>query len=149
MAFDNKNKVSKRELTPELVAEIEGKVNQIDFSIHVANTEMHTSKEEKDIWNAAVEIVNQLINPDTGIEQMLEDLKNSLADIAITGSWNDLKNIPSTVTNPTRVNGVRLSIGTGTPSSPVNDTEVWLNKNRNKLYEYTNGAWKLIGGVYK
>lgn len=51
------------------------------------------------------------------------------------------------VSNANRVNGIRITIGTSTPSSPVNNGEIFINTANGKAMYYSNG-WKNVIGVY-
>ena len=50
--------------------------------------------------------------------------------------------------NAGRVNGIRVSIGSATPSSPVNNAEVWFNTNIGAFMAYINGAWIQSKGIW-
>ena len=75
-----------------------------------------------------------------------------LANVAISGSWTDIINKPTSLPanggNADTVGGIRLTIGTAGPSNPVNNKELWIGSNDYFLRIYTNNTWMIIGAVY-
>jgi hypothetical protein len=87
-----------------------------------------------------------------------------LDTIANTGSWNDLKNIPTPVEEVINHNydaatvsgGIRITIGqkvdnTSGPANPQNNKELWIvtNQGQEHIEVYVNGEWKSLGAVFK
>lgn len=118
MAFDLKNKVSYVELTPELQALIDSKANQADFLAHKNDNDIHITAQEREQWNAALDsakdytdsIVDTIIGliPEEGstIVDLLntkvdssafEEWKATIHQIAYSGSYNDLKDKPASI----------------------------------------------------
>lgn len=118
MPFDPINKVSYSELTPELQELIDSKVSQVDFDNHVENETIHITAQERDYWNSIENIANsytdnkfqtivgQLPSDTQSIIELLNskldssiftEFQGTLATIAFTGSYNDLKDLPSNI----------------------------------------------------
>ena len=78
-----------------------------------------------------------------------------LANIATTGSWNDLVDIPQRITDVVNgvadaatVGGIRITIGSSSPNSPKTNREIWIDTNQCVLKVY-DGSWKIIGAAWR
>lgn len=75
-----------------------------------------------------------------------------LATVAHTGSYPDLKNIPSTFIagggNSDTVGGIRISIRASAPSSPKNDKEIWIDTDNFAIKTYHGSQWVICRGAY-
>ena len=118
MAFDKVNKVSMAELTPELQELINSKASQEDFNTHRNNTIIHITAQERDTWNSSlneakryadtllgniigsrpsdtitvIELINRKLDNTT-----FESFRSTLSQVAFSGSYNDLKDKPSSL----------------------------------------------------
>ena len=118
MAFDKVNKVSMAELTPELQELINSKASQEDFDTHRNNTTIHITAQERDTWNSSlneakryadallgnvigarpsdtitvIELINRKLDNTT-----FESFRSTLSQVAFSGSYNDLKDKPSSL----------------------------------------------------
>jgi hypothetical protein len=80
-----------------------------------------------------------------------------LVNIANTGSWNDLKDIPKYVMDVvngvhdslTTSGGIRITIGTSAPPSPINNKEIWIDTNALVLKIMHSNSWKIIGAAFR
>ena len=118
MAFDKINKVSEQELTPELQEKINSKCSTEIFEQHKNNTTVHITANERDMWNSTYEqavnyinsaiynVVGTSLSSDTNIIEIIDgkvskndfnSFKDTLHNIAFSGSFNDLKDKPSQV----------------------------------------------------
>lgn len=91
-------------------------------------------------------------HPDTHPYEMI----TGLAGIAHTGSWNDLRDIPSRVrdvvngiADAATVGGIRITIGTSSPANPQNNKEIWIDTGALVLKVYTTGRWETIGAAFR
>lgn len=75
-----------------------------------------------------------------------------LATVANTGSYSDLKNIPTTFIagggNADTVGGIRITVNASAPSSPTNNKDVWFDTTNKLVKVYTGGAWVAFNAVY-
>lgn len=118
MAFDKINKVSMAELTPELQELINSKASQEDLNTHRNNTIIHITAQERDTWNSSlneakryadtllgntigsrpsdtitvIELINRKLDNTT-----FESFRSTLSQVAFSGSYNDLKDKPSSL----------------------------------------------------
>ena len=118
MAFDKVNKVSMAELTPELQELINSKASQEDLNTHRNNTTIHITAQERDTWNSSlneakryadtllgntigsrpsdtitvIELINRKLDNTT-----FESFRSTLSQVAFSGSYNDLKDKPSSL----------------------------------------------------
>ena len=79
-----------------------------------------------------------------------------LANIAKSGSWADLSNIPQFVQNVVNgthnaatVGGIRLTIANTAPSNPQNNRELWFDTNQMVINVYVNNVWAKLGAVFR
>ena len=118
MAFNKENKVTYAELAPSLQDMLTRKVNNDDFNKHIYNNDIHITAAERTYWNSVEQRSNNYTDKrfkdivgnyeDAGktiidlINQRLltSDFNNwnaTLKKIAFTGSYNDLKDLPSAI----------------------------------------------------
>ena len=118
MAFNKENKVTYAELAPSLQDMLNRKVNNDDFNKHIYNNDIHITAAERTYWNSVEQNSNNYTDKrfkdivgnyeDAGktiidlINQRLltSDFNNwnaTLKKIAFTGSYNDLKDLPSAI----------------------------------------------------
>lgn len=122
MAFNKENKVTYKELAPTLQAMLDAKATKTELQSHVTNTNMHITPTERKTWNAMLQaakdytdttlkkqlgpITDSISGTSTNLTSLLnqkvdkstfETFKTSLATVAHTGSYNDLKNQPSSL----------------------------------------------------
>lgn len=118
MAFNKENKVTYAELAPSLQDMLNRKVNNDDFNKHISNNDIHITAAERTYWNSVEQKSNNYTDKrfkdivgnyeDAGktiidlINQRLltSDFNNwnaTLKKIAFTGSYNDLKDLPSAI----------------------------------------------------
>lgn len=75
-----------------------------------------------------------------------------LHQVAHTGDYNHLINRPTTLPasggNADTVGGIRITINTAPPNSPVNNREIWIDLNNLLIKTYNNNAWKSLHTVY-
>lgn len=118
MAFNKENKVTYAELAPSLQDMLNRKVNNDDFNKHISNNDIHITAAERTYWNSVEQKSNNYTDKrfeaivgnyeDAGktiidlINQRLlttdfNNWKATLKKIAFTGSYNDLKDLPSAI----------------------------------------------------
>lgn len=75
-----------------------------------------------------------------------------LSTVGHTGSYTDLLNIPTAFNadrgNCDTVGGIRFTVGTVSPSNPVNDKDVWFDTSNKLVKVYTGNAWVPFRAVY-
>lgn len=76
-----------------------------------------------------------------------------LSTVATSGEFKDLKNIPNTCYvaekgNCDTVGGIRFTVGSSAPSSPVNYKDVWFDTSNKLLKVYYGSAWVAFGAVW-
>ena len=78
-----------------------------------------------------------------------------LANIATTGSWNDISNLPQRiidvvngVADAATVGGIRITINGSAPNNPKANKEIWIDTTQCVLKVY-DGAWKVIGAAWR
>ena len=196
MAFDKINKVSMAELTPELQELINSKASQEDLNTHRNNTIIHITAQERDTWNSSlneakryadtllgniigsrpsdtitvIELINRKLDNTT-----FESFRSTLSQVAFSGSYNDLKDKPSSLsfsdqanysleaghateadhanvadlaTNANTVNNVRVEVGEATPNTSTYRTVLWFDTRDQILKCYFNGSWKATKSVW-
>ena len=79
-----------------------------------------------------------------------------LANIANTAHWNDMIGIPSPVHevinrvyDSATVGGIRLTLGSVSPSNPQQDKEIWIDTTNLMINIFSGGAWVRLGAVYR
>ncbi len=80
-----------------------------------------------------------------------------LANIANTGSWNDLGDIPQRVQDvvngvadaATVSGGIRITISGTAPASPKNNKEIWIDTTNLVIKVMINGSWKIVGAAWR
>ena len=118
MAFNKENKVTYAELAPSLQDMLNRKVNNDDFNKHISNNDIHITAAERTYWNSVEQKSNTYTDKrfkaivgnyeDAGktiidlINQRLlttdfNNWKATLQKIAFSGSYNDLKDLPSAI----------------------------------------------------
>ena len=196
MAFDKINKVSMAELTPELQELINSKASQEDLNTHRNNTIIHITAQERDTWNSSlneakkyadallgntigtrpsdtitvIELINRKLDNTT-----FESFRSTLSQVAFSGSYNDLKDKPSSLsfsdqanyalesghatdadhateadlaTNANMVNNIRVEVGEATPNTSTYRTVLWFDTRDQILKCYFNGSWKATKSVW-
>ena len=140
MAFDKINKVSMAELTPELQELINSKASQEDLNTHRNNTTIHITAQERDTWNSSlneakryadtllgntigtrpsdtitvIELINRKLDNTT-----FESFRSTLSQVAFSGSYNDLKDKPSSLSFSDQAN-YSLEAGHATEADHAN-----------------------------
>ena len=140
MAFDKINKVSMAELTPELQELINSKASQEDLNTHRNNTIIHITAQERDTWNSSlneakryadtllgnifgsrpsdtitvIELINRKLDNTT-----FESFRSTLSQVAFSGSYNDLKDKPSSLSFSDQAN-YSLEAGHATEADHAN-----------------------------
>lgn len=71
-----------------------------------------------------------------------------LHQVASTGNYYDLKNIPTSFGNAETVGGIRITIGTTAPSNPQPDKELWIDTSQRVPKVYTSNGWFGVRAVY-
>ena len=143
MAFDNINKVSMAELTPELQELINSKASQEDLNTHRNNTIIHITAQERDTWNSSlneakryadtllgniigsrpsdtitvIELINRKLDNTT-----FESFRSTLSQVAFSGSYNDLKDKPSSLSFSDQAN-YSLEAGHATEADHANTAD--------------------------
>lgn len=80
-----------------------------------------------------------------------------LAEIAHTGSWTDLKNIPLRVQDvvngvadaATVGGGIRVTISGTSPQNPKANKELWIDTSAMVLKIYLNNSWQIVGAAFR
>lgn len=80
-----------------------------------------------------------------------------LVNIAHTGSWNDLKDIPDKVKDvvngvsdaATVSGGIRVTISGTAPSNPKVNKELWIDTSAMVLKIFLNNAWQIVGAAFR
>lgn len=79
-----------------------------------------------------------------------------LNKIATTGLWSDVTNKPAQIDqvvngtyNAATVGGIRITVGTSAPTSPVDNKEVWFDTNEMIVKVRKAGAWQTMGAAYR
>lgn len=79
-----------------------------------------------------------------------------LANIAHSASWNDLADVPQFIKDvengnhdAATVGGIRVTINSSAPTTPVNNKEIWIDTNELVLKIYVGGTWKVIGAAWR
>ena len=79
-----------------------------------------------------------------------------LANIAISGSWSDLGDIPQRVidvingvADAATVGGIRVTINAAAPANPQNDKEIWIDTTALVLKIYHEDSWQIIGAAWR
>ena len=140
MAFDKINKVSMAELTPELQELINSKASQEDLNTHRNNTIIHITAQERDTWHSSlheakryadtllgniigsrpsdtitvIELINRKLDNTT-----FESFRSTLSQVAFSGSYNDLKDKPSSLSFSDQAN-YSLEAGHATEADHAN-----------------------------
>lgn len=143
MAFDKINKVSMAELTPELQELINSKASQEDLNTHRNNTIIHITAQERDTWNSSlneakkyadallgntigtrpsdtitvIELINRKLDNTT-----FESFRSTLSQVAFSGSYNDLKDKPSSLSFSDQAN-YALEAGHATEADHAKETD--------------------------
>jgi hypothetical protein len=102
---------------------------------------------EKDKLSSVEYGANKYIHPATHNVSEIE----GLANVAITGSYNSLIDIPDLVLQSVfnkQLNGIRFTVGTTSPDTPVNNKDVWFDTNDRLVKVYTGSAWVSFRAVY-
>lgn len=63
------------------------------------------------------------------------------------GAWTRLELVATD--SDTVSGGIRITISSNAPSSPVIDKELWIDKSSNIMKIYTSSGWVGLGAVYK
>ena len=135
MAFDKINKVSMAELTPELQELINSKASQEDLNTHRNNTIIHITAQERDTWNSSLneakKYADALLGNTIGtrpsdtitvielINTTFESFRSTLSQGAFSGSYNDLKDKPSSLSFSDQAN-YALEAGHATEADHAN-----------------------------
>ena len=118
--FNKENMITLKELAPSLVEIITSKAAQKDLTAHINNQDMHITPSERTKWNASLDdsksytdskladvlgpikdqIGGDLNNLTTLLAKKLDkttfdSFRGTLARVATSGSYNDLKDQPS------------------------------------------------------
>lgn len=143
MAFDKINKVSMAELTPELQELINSKASQEDLNTHRNNTIIHITAQERDTWNSSlneakryadtllgniigsrpsdtitvIELINRKLDNTT-----FESFRSTLSQVAFSGSYNDLKDKPFSLSFSDQAN-YSLEAGHATEADHANTAD--------------------------
>lgn len=118
MAFNKENKVTYAELAPSLQALLDAKVNVADYNKHISNNDIHITAAERTYWNSIEQNANtytdqkfkSVVGDITSTGKTVLDLlnqklntsdfnnwKSTLSNVAFSGSYNDLKDLPSNI----------------------------------------------------
>ena len=91
-------------------------------------------------------------HPETHPWTMIDGLSN----IAHTGSWNDVQNVPQKIkdvengcADAATVGGIRITIGPNAPSNPQNNKEIWINTSTKVINTMENGSWIVVGAAFR
>ena len=91
---------------------------------------------------------NNYTHPTTHPYTMITGLHN----VAHTGNYSDLINIPTTFIagggNADTVGGIRITIGATSPASPTNNKDIWFDTTNKLVKVYTGGSWQAFNAVY-
>ena len=161
--FQDINKVSYEELTPELKKIIDDKAEQLTLTYHTTDSVVHITDVERANWNAIRDDIKRhiddvfatIIGDTSSVGTDLVQLINKKLDssifssfvdklpmVAKTGSYNDLDDKPSNVSysdtanlayDAKKINGVRITLGDTAPSEPIEGKEIWLDPSGGKL----------------
>lgn len=160
MAFNKENKVTYAELAPSLQDMLIRKVNNDDFNKHIYNNDIHITAAERTYWNSVEQKSNNYTDKrfkdivgnyeDAGktiidlINQRLltSDFNNwnaTLKKIAFTGSYNDLKDLPSAIAYSDTANNANHA---ATADNATNATHA-----NNADYATIAGDSATVGGI--
>ena len=160
MAFNKENKVTYAELAPSLQDMLNRKVNNDDFNKHISNNDIHITAAERTYWNSVEQKSNNYTDKrfkdivgnyeDAGktiidlINQRLltSDFNNwnaTLKKIAFTGSYNDLKDLPSAIAYSDTANNANHAANA---DNATNATHA-----NNADYATTAGDSATVGGI--
>lgn len=160
MAFNKENKVTYAELAPSLQDMLNRKVNNDDFNKHISNNDIHITAAERTYWNSVEQNSNNYTDKrfkaivgnyeDAGktiidlINQRLltSDFNNwnaTLKKIAFTGSYNDLKDLPSAIAYSDTANNANHAANA---DNATNATHA-----NNADYATTAGDSATVGGI--
>ena len=160
MAFNKENKVTYAELAPSLQDMLTRKVNNDDFNKHIYNNDIHITAAERTYWNSVEQKSNNYTDKrfkdivgnyeDAGktiidlINQRLltSDFNNwnaTLKKIAFTGSYNDLKDLPSAIAYSDTANNANHA---ATADNATNATHA-----NNADYATIAGDSATVGGI--
>lgn len=129
MAFNKENKVTIKELAPSLIELLNSKVSKTDFNAHVNNADLHITPADRAKWNSTLDAakeyadnklatamgplndsLNQVGGNLTAVinskvdKSIFDAFKSTLNRVAFTGSYNDLKDLPSGIASSDMAN---------------------------------------------
>ena len=95
---------------------------------------------------AKIDSFKEYTHPTTHPASMI----TGLAKVAISGSYNDLSDKPTSINNATRVGGIRFTIAANQSaiSNPINDKEVWFDMTNLVIKVYSGNKWIPMRAVF-
>lgn len=160
MAFNKENKVTYAELAPSLQDMLNRKLNTADFNKHISNNDIHITAQERNYWNsieqAAQNYTNQQFKRIVGpiedstktilelINQRLltsdfDNWKATLSNVAFSGSYNDLRDLPSNIAYSDTANNANHATKADTATNATHAT--------NADYATNAGDAATVGGI--